>query len=142
MQLIEEYLSKFPNGKYREQLLYQRFDIETTVYEFEGHASVALSVIKQCEDFLKKNPKTSYRNDLLFFMNYLYRVAIECVNFAPGENALEGNGKNKAAEFKSMAVSLCSQLMASPDLLTRENARVALFNTIQNRRVYQDPNEW
>jgi hypothetical protein len=165
-RIIDTYLANFPNGKYYDAFQWEKIKQDNYVYEYEGYAGEAVKQINAYEDYLKQHPQSKVRDEIMFKIAYICRIAQECIENPP-EEAENNNNADSGSEnsnpyvippkiidynagfkpedadyYRDKAINYYKKLMESTDILTREKARVAIFSIKQHRRIYCEDNDW
>jgi len=142
IRLLEEYLAKYPTGTHRDRLEWKLVQLRNYWYEFEGHAGPPITQARAYEKHLSERPESEVANDIRLTVAKLYRIAHEYIEHARHERFKDGFTDDDGQRFHEKSVEIYGELRKSPDLRTRETARVALYNMRHNRRVSLNANEW
>lgn len=130
--LANEYLRKYPAGKYRDRLEWLLCRWSNLWYEYEGVATGPASEAKAYEAFLKAHPNSTVVEDVKMRLAEVSRIASECIFHGSREAFTDQD----ARRFEARAGELYQSLAASANPVTRESARLTLANMKRGRSVY------
>jgi hypothetical protein len=135
----KEYLSKFPNGKYKDRFELELLEQQNYRYEFEGSVKDIVEQANMYEEFLAQHPRYNNACGLKTWMARLYRMAYESFVFSKAE---QSSAEQDGQLYLQKARKLLQELLECEDTKIREKARVDLYNIDHNKRTYVDPDEW
>ena len=127
---LDRYLHDFPHGREHDDLEWLRCQLASSVYEFEGDASLVLGQANAFRLFLQVHPRTHARTDVEFAVAGLYVMASELV------------AKKDASTYRALADKMYATLVRHPLPRVSARATVALFNLRQGRRANGIPNSY
>lgn len=142
ISIAKEYLQKFPQGKYRDEIEWRLIQLEHRVFEYEGFAAGPLADLKVYEDFLGSHPKSLVADQIKLHIAYLCRVITESLEDDLEKNKPDGFLEEDIEKYRQKALNIYHQLLESQDLVVRETARVAIYNITHGRTVYVGANDW
>ncbi|MCE5210443.1 MAG: hypothetical protein LLG40_02680 [Deltaproteobacteria bacterium] len=130
MSHIEDHLKKFPKGRYKDELEWRLILLKNHVYEYEGETEEPIKHAQIFSEFLKKNPNSKVKSEIQLHIAKLYRIIYEYSNTDKQNLKIQ-------AEYKEKAIKMYKKILVSGNLVSREIARVALYNIAHNRYAYQ-----
>jgi hypothetical protein len=143
ISLINEYLAKYPNGRYKDRLEWKKVQLQNGTYEYEGRAHHPLKEINAFNKYLKSRPDTKEKDNILLRLARLHRIVYECVTSADKERMKAGLTEKEAKQHLKNAVKIYKKLIHSKNLKARHTARVALYNIEKSRATYSGiPGDW
>ncbi len=133
LKVYRNFLVDYPKGLNFDRIHYEAFELENSVYEYEGSVRLILDHVARYQRYLVNHPNSKVLDQVKTDLARLYRMAFECF---PEES------KPERAWVRSKAVKLNRELLSSENLELRESARVNLYNLEKGRRCYRDPTDW
>lgn len=137
--LIEEYLTKYPDGRHRDRLEWDRVQIQNSVREHEFVESM-ITHAQAFEKHLLEHPDTKVADDIKLRTAYHYRFAHEMI--AAGRNDRSDYTLDDGKGFRQKAIGLYQEVLLSKNIKNRETARFFLYNIKHHRRFNINPNDW
>jgi hypothetical protein len=137
---LDRYLHDFPHGRAHDELEWLRCQLASSVYEFEGDVGLVLGQANAFRLFLRLHPRTHVRSDVEFAVARLYTIAAEILRLEPPESG--SLTKNDAPKYRALAERMYRALVLHHLPSVSAHAQVALFNLLEGRRIYANPNEY
>ena len=137
---LDRYLDDFPHGRAHDELEWLRCQLANSVYEFEGDAGAVLVQANAFRLFLRLHPRTHVRSDVEFAIARLYTIAAEILRLEPPESG--SLTKNDAPKYRALAERMYRALALHHLPSVSAHAQVALFNLLEGRRIYTNPNDY